>query len=32
MGATAVRALGREGAVFFDLKGAFGRDESDGRL
>jgi UDP-N-acetyl-D-glucosamine/UDP-N-acetyl-D-galactosamine dehydrogenase len=32
MGAAAVRALGREDAVFFDLKGAFGRDESDGRL
>jgi len=32
MGADAVRALGREGAVFFDLKGTFGRDENDGRL
>ena len=32
MGAKEVRALGRPGSVFFDLKGVFGRHESDGRL
>ncbi|WP_316015303.1 nucleotide sugar dehydrogenase [Roseobacter sp. HKCCA0434] len=32
MGAAAIRALGRPGAVFFDVKGTFARDESDGRL
>lgn len=32
MGAKRIRALGRPGGVFFDLKGVFSRDESDGRL
>ena len=32
MGAKKVRALGRPGSVFFDLKGVFDRHESDGRL
>ncbi|MFZ1110087.1 MAG: nucleotide sugar dehydrogenase [Rhodomicrobium sp.] len=32
MGAKRVRALGRPGSVFFDLKGVFERRESDGRL
>ena len=32
MGAAEIRALGKPGAVFFDVKGAFGKDESDGRL
>ncbi len=32
MGARKVRALGRPGSVFFDLKGVFDKHESDGRL
>jgi UDP-N-acetyl-D-glucosamine/UDP-N-acetyl-D-galactosamine dehydrogenase len=32
MGAKTVRALGRPGAVFFDLKGVFDKQASDGRL
>jgi UDP-N-acetyl-D-galactosamine dehydrogenase len=32
MGAKKVRALGRPGSVFFDLKGVFDKDDSDGRL
>jgi UDP-N-acetyl-D-glucosamine/UDP-N-acetyl-D-galactosamine dehydrogenase len=32
MGPEKVRALGRPGSVFFDLKGVFDKDESDGRL
>jgi UDP-N-acetyl-D-glucosamine/UDP-N-acetyl-D-galactosamine dehydrogenase len=32
MGPEKVRALGRNGAVFFDVKGVFGKHESDGRL
>lgn len=32
MGAAAIRALSRPGAVLFDVKSAFARDESDGRL
>ncbi|MFZ5672259.1 MAG: nucleotide sugar dehydrogenase [Pseudomonadota bacterium] len=32
LGAKAIRALGRPGAVFFDVKGVFAKDESDGRL
>jgi UDP-N-acetyl-D-galactosamine dehydrogenase len=32
MGADQVRAFGRPGAVFFDVKGLFGKDDSDGRL
>lgn len=32
LGAKAIRALGRPGAIFFDVKGLFGKDESDGRL
>lgn len=31
-GAAAIRAYGREGAVFFDLKSVFARDESDLRI
>jgi UDP-N-acetyl-D-glucosamine/UDP-N-acetyl-D-galactosamine dehydrogenase len=32
MGARAIRGLGRDGAVFFDVKGVFEKHESDGRL
>ena len=32
MGADKIRALGREGAVFFDAKGLFPKEQSDGRL
>jgi len=32
MGAAGVRALGRDGAILFDVKGTFAKDESDGRL
>jgi UDP-N-acetyl-D-glucosamine/UDP-N-acetyl-D-galactosamine dehydrogenase len=32
MGAEKVRAFGRAGAVLFDVKGVFGKSESDGRL
>ena len=32
MGADKIRALGKPNAIFFDIKAAFGRDESDGRL
>lgn len=32
MGAARIRSFGNPGAVFFDVKGAFQRDESDGRL
>jgi UDP-N-acetyl-D-glucosamine/UDP-N-acetyl-D-galactosamine dehydrogenase len=32
MGAERVRALGRPGSVFFDVKGVFSKAESDGRL
>ena len=32
LGADRIRAMGRRGAVFFDVKGAFGKVESDGRL
>ena len=31
-GAAGVRALGRDGAVLYDVKGIFGKDETDGRL
>ncbi|MDQ2633213.1 MAG: nucleotide sugar dehydrogenase [Pseudomonadota bacterium] len=31
-GAAGVRALGRDGAVIYDVKGIFGKDETDGRL
>ncbi len=31
-GISGVRALGREGAVLFDVKSVFAKDESDGRL
>jgi UDP-N-acetyl-D-galactosamine dehydrogenase len=31
-GATSLRALGRDNAVFFDVKGIFPRDATDGRL
>ena len=32
MGAVAIRALGRDGAVLFDVKGIFPRAQTDGRL
>jgi UDP-N-acetyl-D-galactosamine dehydrogenase len=32
LGAAGVRALGRDGAVLYDVKGIFGKDETDGRL
>ncbi len=32
LGAERVRGMGRSGAVFFDVKGVFAREESDGRL
>jgi UDP-N-acetyl-D-galactosamine dehydrogenase len=32
MGADQIRAFGRPGAVFFDVKSLFGKTESDGRL
>jgi UDP-N-acetyl-D-galactosamine dehydrogenase len=32
MGAARVRALGKPGAVFYDVKGAFAKADSDGRL
>jgi UDP-N-acetyl-D-galactosamine dehydrogenase len=32
MGAERIRAFGRPGAVFFDVKGTFAKHESDGRL
>ncbi len=32
LGAEAIRALGRPGAVFFDVKGVFDRHESSGRI
>ncbi len=32
LGVERIRALGRPGAVFFDVKGLFSRDASDGRL
>jgi UDP-N-acetyl-D-galactosamine dehydrogenase len=32
LGAKAIRALGRPGAVLFDVKGVFAKQESDGRL
>lgn len=32
MGAERVRAFGRPGAVFFDVRGTFAKNESDGRL
>lgn len=32
LGAAAVRGFGREGAVLFDVKGIFDRNESDGRI
>ena len=32
LGAEKIRALGRPGAVFFDVKGVFAKHESDGRL
>jgi UDP-N-acetyl-D-galactosamine dehydrogenase len=32
LGAEAVRRFGRPGAVLFDVKGAFGKADSDGRL
>lgn len=32
MGAAEIRRLGRDNAVFFDIKGAFAKGESDGRL
>ncbi len=32
MGGAAIRAFGRPGAVLFDVKGLFGREESEGRL
>ncbi|HEY6630281.1 MAG TPA: nucleotide sugar dehydrogenase [Rhizobiaceae bacterium] len=31
-GAAGVRALGKDGAVLYDVKGIFGKDEADGRL
>jgi UDP-N-acetyl-D-galactosamine dehydrogenase len=31
-GAEGVRSLGKDGAVFYDVKGIFGKDETDGRL
>ncbi|MEW9836341.1 nucleotide sugar dehydrogenase [Mesorhizobium marinum] len=31
-GATGIRALGRENAVLYDVKGIFAKDETDGRL
>jgi UDP-N-acetyl-D-galactosamine dehydrogenase len=32
LGAERIRAFGRPGAVFFDVKGMFAKHESDGRL
>jgi len=32
LGARGVRALGGDGAVIYDVKGIFGKDEADGRL
>lgn len=32
MGADTIRALGRDGAVFYDVKGVFTKTETDGRL
>jgi UDP-N-acetyl-D-galactosamine dehydrogenase len=32
MGASAIRSLGRPGAVLYDVKGLFARDQTDGRL
>ena len=32
MGPAAIRALGKPGAVLFDVKGLFPKDLSDGRL
>ncbi|WP_246716092.1 nucleotide sugar dehydrogenase [Aurantimonas sp. DM33-3] len=32
MGAAAIRGLGREKAAFYDVKGVFAREETDGRL
>ena len=32
LGAKKIRAFGRPGAVFFDVKGLFAKHESDGRL
>src|SRR5262245_15399824 len=32
LGAEKIRSFGRPGAVFFDVKGVFAKDESDGRL
>jgi UDP-N-acetyl-D-galactosamine dehydrogenase len=32
MGAARIRGFGKPGAIFFDVKGAFGKTESDGRL
>jgi UDP-N-acetyl-D-galactosamine dehydrogenase len=32
LGAERIRAFGRPGAVFFDVKGLFAKHESDGRL
>ena len=32
LGAERIRALGKPGVVFYDVKGVFGKDESDGRL
>jgi UDP-N-acetyl-D-galactosamine dehydrogenase len=32
MGAAAIRALGREGAVLYDVKGIFPKNQTDGRL
>jgi UDP-N-acetyl-D-galactosamine dehydrogenase len=32
LGADRIRAFGRPSAVFFDVKGLFGKHESDGRL
>ncbi len=31
-GVAGVRALGKDGAVLYDVKGIFGKDETDGRL
>ena len=31
-GAAGVQALGKDGAVLYDVKGIFGKDEADGRL
>lgn len=32
MGAARIRGFGKPGAIFFDVKGVFGKMEGDGRL